>query len=419
MKRIVSILLVAVLTAGLFTLCTVNAAADNGKDVLIERASEWDYIVYDSGEDDEPTGWLDMTDDYEWDRDQAPFSGPNWAQSIANTLFPYQMFTAYLRTTFTVADPAVYKSLTLYTIYDEDPTVYINGEEIWSASGYKDGSYNEIDVSDAIDVLTPGENVICVFFCNNYGGAIFDLELVGDKADHVYSELISAAEEWEYLVYEESDTGLEAEEPEGWLDGTDGEEWDVDQAPFAAPTWASGITNTLLPYQYFSAFLRKTFTVDDVSAISGLKLNVIYDENPTVYINGEEVWSAEGYKDKDYLSFDISESIGVLVDGENTICVAFSNVFGGALFDLFLVAELTEGGTVPTPTTETPVPTTETPVPTTETPVPTTDTPVPTTDTPVPTTETPVPTTETPDPADSGLINAPFDPGALVVWMLG
>lgn len=149
------------------------------------------------------------------------------------------------------------------------------------------------------------------------------------------SDVLPKASEWEYLTYEGTAEDIPADIPSGWLEGTDYGATKA-QAPFAAPTYAKDITNTKFAYQYFAAYLRTTFTVEKASDVTTLMMYVIYDENPVVYINGEEVWSAEGYKDTDYIAVDLSEKISILKNGTNTVCVYFENVVGGALYDMAL-----------------------------------------------------------------------------------
>ena len=156
-------------------------------------------------------------------------------------------------------------------------------------------------------------------------------------------ELISKASEWETLVVEEdTSVGLVAEAPEGWLDGSDSAEWTTAQAPFSAKNWAKDIVNTKFDCQYFSAFLRTTFTVEYAAEVNALTMSVIYDEDPVVYINGVEVWGATGYKDSSYTTVDLTSAKSALKDGENTVCVFFCNVNGGALFDMSLSASVGE-----------------------------------------------------------------------------
>ena len=152
------------------------------------------------------------------------------------------------------------------------------------------------------------------------------------------TELLEIESEWEYIVYEESADGLTATAPDGWLDGSDDAEWTEGYAPFAGQG-GNGMAVTFFDYANFSAYLRTTFTVKDLDAIKALELSVIFDENPTIYLNGEVIWTADGYLDKDYTNYDITEAaLPLMKEGENTVCVEFSNVYGGSVFDAYITA---------------------------------------------------------------------------------
>jgi hypothetical protein len=143
-------------------------------------------------------------------------------------------------------------------------------------------------------------------------------------------ELVVAGDEWDFVSFEEDPAvGLTASAPEGWLTKSDSAEWTTDYAPLSAGIFG---------YNHFSAFCRKTFTVTRLSEIKELTMEIIYDENPTVYLNGEVIWSAEGYHDQGYVTVDLTDKLSLLKEGENTICVSFSNVLGGSTMDLVLKA---------------------------------------------------------------------------------
>ncbi len=168
----------------------------------------------------------------------------------------------------------------------------------------------------------------------------------GVSADETI-EVLPKASEWETVVIEEdTNTGLVAEAPSGWLNNTDTATWVTAQAPFTVPQWSNPIGNTRFDFQFFSAFLRTTFTIDKASAVNELTMSVIYDENPTVYINGTQVWSATGYKDSEYITIDLTNAKDALKDGKNTVCVVFSNVYGGSVFDMALSANVGDVKTV-------------------------------------------------------------------------
>lgn len=113
--------------------------------------------------------------------------------------------------------------------------------------------------------------------------------------------LVAKESEWEYLVYDTSDGSDEIDPPEGWLTNSDTDVWAKDQAPFAGFDYAKSISNTVFDFSLFNAYLRLNFNVENLSEISAFEMQVIYDEDPVVYLNGEELWSAQGYKDASYL----------------------------------------------------------------------------------------------------------------------
>lgn len=167
---------------------------------------------------------------------------------------------------------------------------------------------------------------------------VFSAQAVSDTE----IELLAKGAEWEYVVYKESSTGLTTSAPEGWLNKADSAEWTKGNAPFTCTLYTNASANTKFPFDYFNAFIRTTFNLDDASKITCLTLNVKYDENPVIYINGQQVWSATGYKDNTYTAISLYGFSDYLKNGENTVCVNFSNINGGAVFDMDLIGETSE-----------------------------------------------------------------------------
>ena len=86
----------------------------------------------------------------------------------------------WLRRTFTL--DKVPTALTLYTHYDEDIKVFINGVEVFSKLGYTQ-SYQKIALSnDALKALELGENVIAVSCHQTTGGQYVDVGLAVEAA---------------------------------------------------------------------------------------------------------------------------------------------------------------------------------------------------------------------------------------------
>ena len=182
MKKLISLVLCLGMLMGILSVASFAAEEST---TLVEKSSTWKYLAYEIPEGGEaevaPSGWEKGTDSATWQEGQAPFAGSAWTHSSAVTVFPYGSFNGYIKTTFTVADANAIQSLKLNVIYDEDPVVYINGVQVWSTTGYHDGGYKEVDITDAaLDALKTGNNTIAVYFKNAIGGggSVFDCELV-------------------------------------------------------------------------------------------------------------------------------------------------------------------------------------------------------------------------------------------------
>ena len=91
--------------------------------------------------------------------------------------------------------------------------------------------------------------------------------------------LIDHGDEFKYLV------------PSGniqnWntLDFND-QSWNIGETGFG---YGDGDDETELPYGTISVYLRKEFSISDISLIQGLILDIDYDDGFVAYINGEEV----------------------------------------------------------------------------------------------------------------------------------
>ena len=342
MKKLTSLFLVLSLLAGACLFALPASASDS---VLIDYGSKWHYVAYEEDPaaglvHEEPEGWLDGTDTETWETGTAPIGAAQWGSAV--TRLPYQYFSAFFRKTFKVNDLSKITSLTMYIKYDENPTVYLNGTMVWTASGYIDSRYVEVPLDDAIELLQEGENTLQVALSNVNGGAVIDLALICVDA---FEPLLPIESEWEYLSFERYEPGegedpnaVQNEAPDGWLDGTDVAYWEYGSAPFAGSAWPNWRTQTQFTYGCFDAYLRTTFTLEDVENVTYLVLKVIYDEDPVIYLNGVQIWSATGYKDSDYQLLFINDQIGKLQAGTNTVCVYFRNKWngGGSVFDMGL-----------------------------------------------------------------------------------
>ena len=191
MKKLISLVLCLGMLMGILSVASFAAAKTT---TLVEKSSTWEYLAYEIPEEGEaevaPAGWEKGTDSATWTEGQAPFAGNAWPHSSVITQFPYGSFNGYIRTTFTVSKASAVQALKLAVIWDEDPVVYINGVEVWSATGYQDREYREFDITDkALGALKSGENIIAVYFKNALGGggSVFDCELTAESGAEAVS----------------------------------------------------------------------------------------------------------------------------------------------------------------------------------------------------------------------------------------
>jgi hypothetical protein len=170
---------------------------------------------------------------------------------------------------------------------------------------------------------------------NAYNDAFENVKSWTAESEQIFDgNLAVKGDEWQYLVYPEGyESALTGAPPAGWLTGSDSATWQTGSAPFTDVTFGQ---------TFFSAFLRKTVILSEPSSLKEMVLQIKYDENPTVYLNGQLLWSAEGYYDAGYITVDLSDKISLLKEGENILCVSFSNVYGGTVLDLSLVCSSEE-----------------------------------------------------------------------------
>ncbi len=161
-----------------------NCGNKNGtSNTVINKFSNWEYIVYENVNTIAPYGWTTGTNTVSWITAQAPFSGSFYANPSSNTIFEYDYFRCYMRHTFTINNNDI-TSVTMFIKYDEEPIVYINGIKVWewtentaTNNNYVDTMYVEVDLSAYAYAFKAGENIIAVDWRNQYGGSVMDLQL--------------------------------------------------------------------------------------------------------------------------------------------------------------------------------------------------------------------------------------------------
>jgi spore coat protein CotH len=168
-------------------------------------------------------------------------------------------------------------------------------------------------------------------------------------------KLISDDSEWKYFKGTQ-----EASSPDttAWrqLDFDDSL-WQTGPTPigWGEPDTFLGTTLQDMRYAYTSFFIRKKFTVDDLTAIDNLVLEAMYDDGFNVWINGtfvlQENMPAENVSYDDYASGAHSSEKSwftfalpkptYLVDGENIITIQVQNMSRTSSSDCFIDVRLT------------------------------------------------------------------------------
>lgn len=144
---------------------------------------------------------------------------------------------------------------------------------------------------------------------------------------------------WECLYYlPNTNTDLNAAVKAKWYATTEDEsDWAKGHGPFSSERdaffytpWGSSL-RPLLVRRHF------TLTEEDLASIKSVKLLISYDENPKVYLNGTQIYSASGWSDSNYATMTLTSSQRKkLVEGDNVIAVSLMQGGGSGHLDFGL-----------------------------------------------------------------------------------
>lgn len=302
---------------------------DSDSDVeVVSTGARWKYRM--SRTNDVANGWNTVDfDDSSWSVSQAPFGD----RENYKTSWTGDNKYIWIRQTFTIDDLSEFEncSIELNTWYDDNPLFYLNGHLIFrdtEGNPWVD-AFTKINLGTAAsEYLVQGTNVFAIQCSNDTGGRQIDSSMTLIKNTKKTVELLpDRAEGWKYVI---NDTPASNWMNEGFNDST----WSTGRAPFGS----NGNCNTSWRGDNSDIWLRNTFTVDNLDEIKDMKmyLKIFYDEDPTVYINGTEVFSASGYLTS-YKTVGLSlEDTALLKQGVNTIAVHAHNSSGGLFIDVGL-----------------------------------------------------------------------------------
>ncbi len=142
-------------------------------------------------------------------------------------------------------------------------------------------------------------------------------------AEKMYKTVLPTSEETDYTAaYTETDPGS------GWMTATyDDSKWKQGGAPF-------GNNSSMVKTEWNTKniWMRRTFNLADV-AFNKPVLKLQHDDNVEVYLNGEQVYKADGHTNK-FLYLPISNAVkSKMKRGKNVLAVHVVNMRGGAWLD--------------------------------------------------------------------------------------
>ncbi|MBE6638022.1 MAG: hypothetical protein E7616_00990 [Ruminococcaceae bacterium] len=175
MKKAISIFLGMMMILSIVSVGAFTASAET--DTLIAAGSEWNYYAA-IGNETLPENWYTTGFDVSaWTKASAPF-GNKWSSGHATDIDQgdADLQVAFVKTFEVTEDPASYEAVTLGFYYDENPVVYLNGQEVTRLSGYNT-SLDIFDVTEMKNLLVKGTNTIAVLMLNASTGYGFNFDM--------------------------------------------------------------------------------------------------------------------------------------------------------------------------------------------------------------------------------------------------
>lgn len=233
-----------------------------------------------------PAGtWPQTTfDDSAWARGEAPF-GKDFNTNL-NPRTDWSTSDIWLRTAFSSRYDGTALSLLKLRLYnDEDVQIYLNGAQVYGASGYVDRYIEYILSPSQMANLKKGPNTLAAH-CSQTGFAQgIDVGLFACIADYGVRTGETAGQNWKYTTSTPSG---------GWNTlGFDDSAWSAGAAPFGYDYNTN--LNPRTAWNSPNIYIRRTFDFNSSNGVTGGVLRYWHDEGVEVYLNGQEIFSESGY----------------------------------------------------------------------------------------------------------------------------
>lgn len=283
----------------------------------------------------------------DWSEQQSPFS----SDEIYKNQRSYRWTTLdimgdiYMRRTFTINEDII-GDVYLACGHDDAPAEwYINGIKVHEVKdGWNNDEYVKLTPEQKAYIRTGVTNLLAVHVHQNTGGSFADCGLYrGDMsmATKCLSTLTDGAWPCKYYWLNYNNDIADAEnqrwasldeDDSDWVDGVGPFSNSPDQ--FLTTDWESKV-RPILVRRHFELSANEVESYVDGT----VTLTCSYDENPKVYLNGTLIWSAQGWNDNDYATYQLSpEHRRLLREGDNVLAVSLMQGEGGGHIDYGLTA---------------------------------------------------------------------------------
>lgn len=200
--------------------------------------------------------------------------------------------------------------------------------------------YNTDEGFDYLEEVQPIFDNNCISCHNNKNESYekINVRAMGESGvtitvSGIETEIFPTQSEWKYTIQKNNRTGLD------WTKKNFIGIWKSGKAGFGNRNGDGGaVVNTSWSGEKSWLFLRKEFTIDDLSALEGssLRLNIFYDDTPIIYLNGNVIFTDGGWVDG-YTAITLdTKYTEYLKEGKNIIAVSLNQHTGGCYFDMGL-----------------------------------------------------------------------------------
>lgn len=203
--------------------------------------------------------------------------------------------------------------------YSGNIEIKVNGKAVYTANSatVKEES---ITLNDSqIAAFVKGTNTVQVT-CSG-GTNYVDVALkVGVNSDS--TAILTKGQTWKYVTSTPSGNW--------YSENYDDASWASAKAPFG-----DRISGSNSAWSGDTLYLRLEFYVEDVQKYKGgmFQMNMWYDEDPKIYINGTQILSLSGWSDDFANVSSTVDPASVLKEGKNVIAVYIKNGYGGKCFE--------------------------------------------------------------------------------------